>query len=87
MALPEELAFFLLLAGTAPLALFLGLLALGPREAVMDGAAILELDLALLNLGLLDLEFGESRPRRAYQPGESPCETRKTQRQALRAAP
>jgi hypothetical protein len=57
--LPEEFAFFLLLEGTA-LALFPGLLALGSWEATMDGAAIFELDLALLDLGFLDLEFGRA---------------------------
>jgi hypothetical protein len=58
VALTEEFALFLLLGGTA-LALFLGVLALGFWEAVMDRAAIFELDLALLDPRFLDFEFGE----------------------------
>jgi hypothetical protein len=53
----------------------------------MDGAAIFELDLALLDPGLLDLKFGESRLRGACQkPSESQRGKRGGQRQALRAA-
>ena len=79
MALPEEFAFFFLLEGTAFLAL-LGLLALGSWEAPMDGAAIFELDLALLDPRFLDFEFGQSRlrvaPRSARpKPAQKPQPT------------
>ena len=38
----------------------------------MDGAAIFELDLALLDPGFLDLELGKRRPRVARdQPSQS----------------
>jgi hypothetical protein len=38
-----------------------GIFSLSPGEAPMDGAAIFELLLALLDGWFLDLEFGESR--------------------------
>ena len=63
MTLPEEFAFLFLLQR----ALFL--LSFGPLEAIMDGAAILDLDLALFNLGFLNFELGERRLRGDY--GES----------------
>ena len=53
----------------------------------MDGAAIFELDLALLDLGFLDLEFGEGRFRGAYGKSKR-CQRRERgrQHQVLRGA-
>ena len=61
MALPEELAFFFLLDVTVLVGFVAGVLALLFGEAVVDGAAIFELDLALLDPGFLDFELSQDR--------------------------
>ena len=61
MALPEELAFFLLLERSFFVAVLLGLFPFGLGKARMDGAAIFELGLALLDLKFLNLELGKGR--------------------------
>jgi hypothetical protein len=86
VALTEEFAFFLLLGSTALVLVVPGVLALGLWEAVVDGAAIFELDLALLDSRFLDFEFSQ-RPRVArHHPGQGQRKRPDKQPQALRAA-
>ena len=87
VALPEELAFFLLLERSFLVVVLLGLFPFGLGKAPMDGAAIFELDLALLDLGFLDFEFGQSRLGGAdRQPKCRQRRNRSRQHQVLRAA-
>ncbi len=86
MTLPEELALFFLIEGTAFPALF-GRLALLLGETPMHGTAIFELDLALLDPRFLDFEFGQSHIRGDdCQPKGCQPRGRSGQRQALRKA-
>jgi len=86
MALAKGSLLLFFLSRGSVILLLAGILSFSLGEAPMDGAAIFELLLALLDGGFLDFEFGESRFAGADgQTGSRQRGSRRCQRQTPRS--